>query len=316
MKIVILDGNTIHPGDLSWAPFEALGELKAYPNTRYDDVAGRVGDAEFVITSKLNFDKKLIDELPNLKYIGVIATGFNNIDLKAAKAKGIVVTNIPKYCEYSVAQMVFAHILELANRVGHHSEVIKDGKWCDAPDFCFWDYPQIELHEKTLGIVGLGNIGSIVANVANQFGMKIIAHDHHQKKFDYTVEYKSLEEVLKESDFISLHCPLTKDTRHMINMTALKKMKKSAYLINTSRGPLVNEVDLANALNEGVIAGAGLDVLNVEPPARNNPLYEAKNCHLTPHISFATKAARTRLIKLTAENLKAFMDGKPINVVS
>ncbi|MBL6990375.1 MAG: D-2-hydroxyacid dehydrogenase [Bacteriovoracaceae bacterium] len=316
MKIVILDGHTVNPGDLDWKPLEKIGDVAVYPRTSSDQVLERSMDAEIIITSKVIIDKDIINKLPKLRYVGVIATGFNVVDIEAARQKNIVVTNVAAYSTSSVVQLVFAHILELARRVGHHDQSVKSGQWSKASDFCYWDFPQVGLDKKALGIIGFGNIGQSVAAVGSSFGMKIIAHDNFIDKSKHSdVEFVELDSIFKRSDFLSIHCPLTDETKNLINKDNLIKMKKTAYLINTSRGPVVNELDLAWALNTGEIAGAGLDVLQVEPPG-DNPLFKAKNCYITPHIGWACFEARSLLIELTASNVDAFLAGDPINVVN
>jgi len=317
MRIVILDGYTVNPGDLDWKEIEALGDLTVYDRSHTEDVFERAKDADIIVSSKIVFDKKLLDRLSKLKYIGVIATGYNVVDTIYAKEKHIIVTNVPKYCNESVAQMTFALIFELSRRVGHHYRVCFEGKWARQEDFCFWDYPQIELNNMTLGLIGCGNIGREVAKIADAIGMKVIAYDKHViHESTPKVKFCELDEVLKESDIISLHCPLTSETKEMINKKNISKMKKSAFLINTSRGPLIKEEDLAIALNDGRLGGAGLDVLQLEPPKEDNPLLKAKNCIITPHIAWSAFEARKRLIKMTADNIKAFLNHKPINVVN
>lgn len=317
MKITILDGYTINPGDLSWKPIESFGSCTVYDRTAPEETYERSKDAEIVITSKVVFDRDLILRLPELRYIGVIATGYNVIDLAAAKEGSVVVTNIPDYCSSSVAQMVFAHILEFARHVGHHDRTVKEGKWTSSRDFCYWDYPQMELVGKTLGLLGCGRIGRETAQIALGFGMKVIAYDLHPISLDdLVIEFVDLDTIFSESDIISLHCPLTPDTKGIIRTENLSKMKPSVLLINTARGPLVNEEDLALALNTGVIAGAGLDVMNVEPPPPESPLVGARNCHITPHIAWAGLESRVRLIQMTAANIRAFLDGNPVNVVN
>ncbi|MCK5072716.1 MAG: D-2-hydroxyacid dehydrogenase [Bacteriovoracaceae bacterium] len=315
MKIVILDGYTINPGDLDWKPLEEFGEVISYPRTNPEDTLKRASGAEAIITSKVILDKNIIENLPELKYVGVIATGYNVVDLEYAKEKGIVVTNIPNYCTSSVAQMVFAHLFNFARRVDHHSRSVKDGNWSKSTDFCFWDYPQIEMNEKVLGLIGCGNIGNAVTKIAKSMDMKVIVHDPYAKKHP-DVEFVELDTVFKESDFLSLHCPLTDETKYIIRKENISKMKKTAFIVNTGRGPLINELELADTLNEGIIAGAGLDVLEVEPPNADNPLFKAKNCQITPHVAWASIEARKRLIQFTMNNLKAFMEGKSINVVN
>lgn len=314
-KIVILDGNTINPGDIDWKPFEVLGEVECYPRTDAADVIERSKDAEYLIISKILMNREVIDQLPKLKYIGVIATGFNVVDIKYAREKGITVTNIPDYCSGSVAQMVFAHILNYSRCVQHYTEGVAKGDWGKAPDFCYWDTHQIELDNKVIGLIGYGTIGHKVARIAGAMDMKVIAYDPYAKEIE-GVELKDLDSVFKESDFLSLHCPLTDETNHIINAENLKKMKKTSFVVNTGRGPLVKSDDLANALNEGVIGGAGLDVLEVEPPKEGNPLIGAKNCFLTPHLGWASREARMRLVQMTADNLSGFMKNNPVNVVN
>ncbi len=316
MKIVILDGNTINPGDLTWEAVEVFGECMVYSRSDADEVFERSKEADIIITSKMVFDRELILRLPRLKYIGVIATGYNNIDLGTAAEKNITVTNIPDYCTDSVAQMAFAHVLELCRQVGHHDRSVKEGRWATSPDFCFWDYPQVELCGKTLGLIGCGSIGTAVAKIALAFGMKVTAYDVAPRGTGgLPIEFLDLETVLSESDVISLHCPLTPDTKEIINASTLARMKNTAFLINTGRGPLVNEDDLAAALNEGAIAGAGLDVLDSEPPPDDTPLLTARNCFITPHIAWSSREARIRLIQITADNIRAFLDGNPVNTV-
>lgn len=318
MKIVVLDGYTLNPGDLSWDNINALGDLTVYDRTDEKEIIKRAQGAEIILTNKTPLSEQTISKLPDLKYIGVLATGYNIVDIEAAKKRNIVVTNVPTYGTKSVAQMVFALLLELTQHVQRHSDLVREGAWCDCKDFCFWNYPLIELNGKTMGIIGFGRIGQETANIAEAFGMKVIAYDiyksdqSHRKNFRWV----EIDELFAESDVISLHCPLLVQTNGIINMSNIKKMKKTAFLINTSRGPLVVDKDLAEALNSEMIAGAALDVLSVEPPTRDNPLLYAKNCIITPHISWATKEARERLMNLVVDNLKSFLDGKPINVVN
>jgi len=317
MKIVILDGYTINPGDLSWSPIQDLGDCEIHDRTSADQVYNRVKDADICITSKVFFNAELMNRLNKLKYIGVIATGYNVIDLETARKRDILITNIPNYCTQSVVQNVFGHILELCHRIGHHDLSVKSGKWSQSRDFCYWDYPQVELANKILGIIGCGNIGQAVAGIALQFGMKVIIYDLCRRDLgDLDAELVDLDTLFHRSDIISLHCPLTPETKGLVNMETIAKMKKSVYIINAARGPLINEADLVKALNEGLIAGAGLDVLEVEPPHLNNPLFKAKNCFITPHIAWASIGARERLIQFTADNIKAYLAGNPQNVVN
>ncbi len=317
MKIVVLDGYTMNPGDLSWDSINELGDCEIYERTKREDTIKRIGDAEIVFTNKVIIDQEVVAACTNLKYIGVLATGYNVVDLKATSQAGIVVTNIPAYSTDSVAQMVFAHILNINHQISLHANKVSDGDWASSADFSFCLSPQIELTGKTLGIIGLGKIGGRVAELAHAFGMNIIFQNRSVKK-DIPESYQqcSLEEVLENSDVISINCPLTAENQGFINEQSLSVMKPTAILINTGRGPLINEQDLADALNSGQIAAAGLDVLSAEPPQANNPLFKVRNCFITPHIAWATKEARTRLMQIAASNLKAFMNGKPVNVVN
>ena len=317
MKIVVLDGYGLNPGDLSWSRMEALGELTVYDRTSPSELLERSEGAEVLITNKTLITAENMTELPNLKYIGVLATGYNVVDIDAAKARGIVVTNIPAYSTNSVAQMVFAHVLNITQHVGHYADENAKGRWASNADFCYWDTNLVELDGKKMGIVGLGNIGKATARIALAFGMEVLAYtSKEQKDLPQGVKKVTLDELFAESDVLSLHCPLTPDTKEMVNAERLRMMKRNAILINTGRGPLVNEQDLADALNEGRIAGAGLDVLSVEPALANNPLLSAKNCFITPHIAWATKEARTRLMDIAVNNLKSYQEGNIINNVA
>ena len=317
MKIVVLDGYGLNPGDLSWSGMEALGELTVYDRTSPSELLERSEGAEVLITNKTLITAENMTELPNLKYIGVLATGYNVVDIDAAKARGIVVTNIPAYSTNSVAQMVFAHVLNITQHVGHYADENAKGRWASNADFCYWDTNLVELDGKKMGIVGLGNIGKATARIALAFGMEVLAYtSKEQKDLPQGVKKVTLDELFAESDVLSLHCPLTPDTKEMVNAERLRMMKPNAILINTGRGPLVNEQDLADALNEGRIAGAGLDVLSVEPALANNPLLSAKNCFITPHIAWATKEARTRLMDIAVNNLKSYQEGNIINNVA
>jgi glycerate dehydrogenase len=315
MKIVVTDGNTLNPGDLSWEPLGDIGQYEVFDRSSPEEVVNRCKDAEAALTNKVVFDDTVITDLPNLKYIGVTATGYNIIDIETAKKRRITVTNVPTYGTQSVAQMVFAHLFELAFNVGKHSQTVHEGKWSKCDNFCYWDYPLVELADMTMGIVGYGRIGREVGNIAKAFGMKVIAYDVFVKIDDADVKQVELDELFSNSDVVSLHCPLTKENEGMMNSACINKMKKSAFLINTSRGPLVNEKDLAEALNSGRIVGAGLDVLSTEPPEPDNPLLTAKNCNISPHIAWATRSARNRLLTTSIDNLKAFVKGQPQNVV-
>lgn len=318
MKIVILDGYALNPGDLSWEALQKLGELTVYDRTPADKVVERAVGAEVLITNKTPIGEKDLNQLPDLKYIGVIATGYNIIDIDTAKKKGILVTNVPGYSTASVVQLTFALLLELCLHVQRHSDSVMEGKWARSLDFSFWDYPLVELSGKTMGIIGFGEIGQAVADVATAFGMNIIGNSRTQSDQSKRKNFKwaSVAELLKESDVISIHCPLTPETEALINKDSLKTMKNSAFLINTARGPIVVEQDLADALNDGVIAGAGIDVLSIEPPKANNPLFDAKNCLITPHIAWATLEARSRLMGIAVDNLSSFIKGAPVNIVN
>ena len=317
MKIVVLDGYGLNPGDLSWSGWEALGELKVYDRTSPSELLERSEGVEVLITNKTLITANDMAFLPELKYIGVLATGYNVVDIDEAKARGIVVTNIPAYSTASVAQMVFAHILNITQRVGYYADENVRGRWTNNPDFCYWDTNLVELDGKKMGIVGYGNIGKATARIALAFGMEVLAYtSKEQKDLPQGVKKATLDELFAESDVISLHCPLTPDTKELVNANRLNTMKTTAILINTGRGPLINEQDLADALNEGRIAGAGLDVLSVEPSVAGNPLLSAKNCFITPHIAWATKEARTRLMDIAINNLRSYQEGNIINNVA
>lgn len=316
MKIVVLDGYAANPGDLSWEELEKLGSLTVYDRTAPDEVAQRAADADIVLTNKVAFNADTLRSLPNLKYIGVLATGYNIIDVETARNLGIAVTNIPAYSTDSVAQMVFAHILNITGRVGYYALENRLGRWSDNPDFCYWDTRLTELAGKTIGIVGLGNTGSATARIALAFGMKVKAFtSKQQSELPEGMEKASLDEIFAESDIVSLHCPLTEDTRNIVNADSLRRMKPTAILINTGRGPLVDEQALADALNSGVIYAAGVDVLSTEPPKNDNPLLSAHNCYVTPHIAWATREARERLMQIAVGNVAAFISGNPVNLV-
>lgn len=316
MKIVILDGYTLNPGDLSWEGIQQLGDCTVYDRTPPEKTVERAKGAEIVFTNKVAFDKETIAQLPKLKFIGVLATGTNVIDIDAAKKAGVTVTNIPAYSTSSVAQMVFSHILHFVQNISEHATSVKKGEWTESIDFSYHKTPQTELAEKTLGIIGFGQIGQAVAKIGLAFGMKIIFNNRSLKETGLDARQVELDTLLAESDFISINCPLTEDNKGFFNKSVLERMKPSAFLVNTGRGPLINENDVAEALNSGRIAGAGLDVLSTEPPQPGNPLLKAKNCSITPHIAWATFEARSRLMKIATENLSAFLKGKPQNVVS
>jgi len=315
VKIVVLDGYTMNPGDLSWKGLEGLGECAVYDRTPPERVVERAAGAEVVLTNKVVLDGAVMARLPALKYIGVLATGYNIIDTAAARERGIVVTNVPAYSTRSVAQLVMALVLELAHHVGHHARTVREGRWTASKDFAYWDYPLVELDSLVMGIVGFGQTGRAVADLARAFGMRVLVHTRTPTAGP-GVEFVDLATLLRRSDVVSLHCPLTPETEGLVNAKRLAMMKPTAFLINTSRGPIVNERDLAEALHTGRIAGAGLDVLSTEPPKADNPLLAAKNCILTPHIAWATRAARERLMKAVVENVRAFLAGRSQNVVN
>ncbi len=305
----------MNPGDLSWHPLEEMTELEIYDRTSPDEVVDRCKGCDIVLTNKVVLDAEVLNQLPHLSYIGVLATGYNVVDLEVASRQSIVVTNIPAYSTNSVAQMVWAHILNITNHVGYYAEANKEGRWTNSKDFCYYDFTHTELAGKTFGVVGLGNTGMATARIAQAFDMDVLAYtskDELPKGF----EKATLDSLFKESDVLSLHCPLNESTKNMVNRERLQLMKPSAILINTSRGPVVNEADVADALNDGLIAAYGADVLSVEPAQADNPLLTAKNCFLTPHIAWATKEARERLIDICLKNVKAFIKGSPQNVVN
>jgi len=316
MKIVVLDGFTLNPGDLNWDKFSQIGDLQVYDRTSPEEIRERTADANIVLTNKTVLTAEDIAAMDKVEYIGVLATGVNVVDLDYTKTHGITVTNVPGYSGSSSAQAVFALILELTNRVGHHSQTVTDGKWSESKDFCYWDYPLVELEGTTLGIVGYGGIGKAVARFALAFGMNILIYNRSvPPDLPDGITYSDLDNLIKSSDIISLHCPLTPQTKGMINKESLAQMKKTSYLINTSRGPLIVENDLADALNQGIIAGAAMDVLDVEPPDKSCPLLTADNCYITPHIAWATLASRERLMGIAVENIKKYLAGTPQNVV-
>ena len=316
MKIVVLDGFTLNPGDLNWDELKALGPCEIFDRTPPDQVATRAADAGIVLTNKTVISRDGLAQLPALRYLGVLATGTNVVDLAAARERGIPVTNIPAYGTRSVAQATFALLLELTNHAGHHAQTVRAGRWAQSADWCYWDFPLRELDGLTLGLVGFGRIGRAVAEIAHAFGLKVIAHSPSRSGALPFVRWAGLEEIFRESDVVSLHCPLTPQNRHLVNTERLRLMKPTALLLNTSRGPLVDEAALAEALNTGVLAGAGLDVLSVEPPPATNPLLQAKNCLITPHNAWGTQAARARLMRVAVANVRAFLAGQPVNVVN
>ena len=317
MNIVVLDGFTLNPDDLSWEPLKQLGACEIFERSAASEVVVRSANAEIILTNKVVISREHLTQLPRLKYIGVTATGFNIVDAVAAREHHVAVTNVPTYGTRSVAQMTFALLLELTQRVGHHAQTVRDGRWTRSPDFCYTDFPLVELDGLTMGIVGFGRIGRAVAELARAFGMRVLVHSRSQlATLPAEPRQVDLDELFAESDVVSLHCPLTPETKHLVNAARLARMKSFAFLLNTSRGPLIDEHALAEALNTGRIAGAGLDVLAVEPPSASNPLLNAKNCIITPHIAWATRAARARLMEVAVANVAAFIQGKPQNVVN
>jgi glycerate dehydrogenase len=317
MNITVLDGHTLNPGDLSWEPLQQFGECRVFDRTSPDEVVSRAAHSEIILTNKTVISRATLRQLSALRYVGVLATGYNIVDTEAAKELGITVTNVPGYATTSVAQMVFAHLLNLSVGLGPHAESVRGGQWAISKDFSYWMTPLIELSGMTMGIVGYGQIGRATARLATAFGMGVLVSDRKEVEFsqEEAVRRVTMDDLFMQSDVVSLHCPLTPETRGLVDETRLSLMKPTAFLINTSRGPLIDEDALARALNEGRIAGAGLDVLSVEPPSANHPLMSARNCYITPHIAWATKAARTRLLGVVVSNLKAFLSGSPMNCV-
>lgn len=323
MKAVVLDGYTLNPGDLSWDNLKVLCDLVVYDRTAYDvsglnEIVKRVGDAEVVFTNKTPLPAEAIKAMPKLKYIGVLATGYNVVDVETAKERGIVVTNIPTYGTSAVSQMAIALLLEMCHHAGAHNEAVKQGEWVNNPDWCFWKYPLVELAGKTMGIIGFGRIGQSTGRIAQALGMKVLAFDNYPLKEleSETLRYVELDELFAEADAISVHCPLFESTKGIINKKNIAKMKTGVMIINNSRGPLVVEEDLAEALNTGKVGGAALDVVSSEPIKADNPLLQAKNCIITPHISWAPKESRQRLLDITINNLRQYIAGSPINVVN
>jgi glycerate dehydrogenase len=316
MRLVILDGHTLNPGDLSWQEIESLAEVTYFDRTPPEQVAGRLRDADAALTNKVALNAKTFESCPNLKYVGVTATGYNIIDLEAAKKSGATVTNVPGYSTHSVAQAVFALLLEITHHTGHHAQRVREGGWASCADFSFTDAPLLELAGLTMGVVGFGEIGRAVGRIAHAFGMKVIYNTRTKQPFDeYPATFAELPDLFREADVVTLHCPLTPQSQNLVAWPLLQSMKKSAILINTARGPLLNESDVARALEEGVIAAAGLDVLSKEPPPADNPLLTAPNCFILPHVAWATVAARRRLMAEVIENLRAFQQGKKRNVI-
>lgn len=319
MKIVVLDGKTLNPGDLSWEGLGRLGDLTVYDASPPETVGERAKDAEIVYTNKTVLNREMMEQLPKLRYIGVLATGYNVVDTQYARERNIPVTNVPKYGSIAVAQCTFAHLLNLTFHLSLHHQAVRSGDWSNCPEFCFWNAPLVELAGLKFGVIGFGEIGRSVAKIANAFQMSVLAHDPMAESAGIQQEgcaYVSLQQLLADSDVVSLHCPLTDSNFGLVNADFLSQMKRTAFLINTARGPLVNETDLAVALNEGRIAGAGLDVLSVEPPKKDNPLFSARNCYITPHIAWAPRASRERLMQIAVKNLEQFLAGSPQNVVN
>lgn len=323
MKIVVLDGYTLNPGDLTWESIERFGELKVYDRVSYDVkdediIAEKVGDADIVLTNKTPLTRKAIAAMPNVKYIGVLATGYNIVDVDAAKEKGIVVTNIPTYGTNAVGQFAIALLLEMCHHIGAHYDSVLKGEWVNSPDWCYWKYPLIELADKTMGIIGYGRIGQTTGRIAQALGMKVIAYDAYKNPEleSETMKYVECDDIFAQSDVIVLHCPLFESTKGIINKANINKMKDGVMIINNSRGQLIVEEDLAEALNSGKVAAAAVDVVSTEPIKADNPLLKAKNCIITPHISWAPKESRQRLMNITAENLEKFLEGNPVNVVN
>ncbi|QHI69763.1 D-2-hydroxyacid dehydrogenase [Tichowtungia aerotolerans] len=314
MKIVVTDGYALNPGDLSWEGLEQLGEVTVYDRTPPELVVERLRDADAMITNKVPVSAELLGQLPNLKYIGVTATGYNIIDIEACRERGVVVSNVPAYSTAAVVQLTWAHIFNLLNQVALHADSVRCGEWSRCKDFCYWKTPQPALEQMTLGLIGFGNIGQGVAATAKAFGVKVLVSTRTQRDVP-DVEFVSREALLSRSDIVSLHCPQTPETEKLINAESIALMKPGAFIINTSRGGLIDEPALAEALNSGRLAGAGLDVLSTEPPAEDNPLISAKNCFITPHIAWAGTAARKTLMNQTVANLRAFLDGEPVNRV-
>lgn len=316
VHIVILDGKATNPGDISWRPLSALGELTVYDRTLAEEIPRRASGAEIVITNKTPISRETMEKLPSLRYIGTLSTGFNIIDVEAARQRGIPVCNVPSYCTRAVAQMTFALLFALTNNVALHSDSVHSGAWCKSREFCYWEAPLVELEHKTMGILGYGSIGRTVAQAAQVFGMHVLVHSRTPKELPEAWEWVSFEELLRRSDVLSLHCPLTPQTERIINAQALSRMKPGAFLLNTARGGLLDEQAVADALNSGKLAGTGLDVLSTEPPQNDNPLLTAKNCVITPHIAWGAKETRSRLVAMAAENIAAFQRGEPQNVVN
>jgi glycerate dehydrogenase len=317
MRIVVLDGYTLNPGDISWQSLEALGDLQVYDRTPPDRTVERIGDAQVVLTNKTRLSAEVINAAPQIKYVGVLATGYDVVDVAAAKQRGVPVCNVPGYATDAVAEMVFALLLELCRHTGAHSAAVKNGEWTAAPDFCFWKYPMSEVSGKKMGIVGLGRTGQRTARIAQAFGMRVLAVSQSRPEPESdTLRYVTMDTLLAQSDIVSLHCPLTEHTHHMIGREALARMKSGVILINTARGGLIDEWALANSLESGRVGGAACDVVSAEPIRAHNPLLTAKNVIITPHIAWAARSSRERLMAQTVDNVKAFLAGQPVNVVN
>lgn len=320
MKIVVLDGYTENPGDLSWDGLRELGELTVYDRTSPEpaEIRARIADAQAVYTNKVPLRREVLEQCPQLRFIGVLATGYNVVDIEAAKELGITVCNIPSYGTDAVGQFAIALLLEICHHIGHHDQAVHDGRWAENPDWCFWDYPLIELAGKTMGIIGYGRIGQCTGRIAQALGMKVLAYDQYQNPalVNDCCHYAPLDELLRDSDVISLHCPLFPETEGIINQDSIRKMKDGVIILNNSRGPLIVEGDLCEALISGKVAAAGLDVVSQEPIQPDNPLLKAPNCIITPHISWASRESRARLMDLAVSNLRSYLEGKPTNVVS
>lgn len=318
MNLVVLDGYTLNPGDLSWENLKKQGELTVYDRTSVSEIVERAKDADVLFTNKVPLRADTLEQLPKLRYIGVLATGYNIIDVEVARQRGIAVTNVPGYGTNSVVQLTFALLLALCQRVQRHSDSVSKGKWSQSPDFCFWEYPLLELSGKTMGIIGFGDIGQQVADVASAFGMKVLGYSRTQTDQSHRPNFSwaGLDALLQQADVVSIHCPLTPQTNGLIHAGTLAKMKPSAFLLNTARGPIIVEEDLAEALKQGQLAGAGLDVLSTEPPPADHPLFGIENCLITPHIAWATREARSRMMVSVVANLTAYLQGQPVNVVN
>ena len=320
MRIIVLDGYCLNPGDVSWRGFEEIGELTVYDRTPLDDedeIVRRIGEGEIVLTNKTPLSGRVLERCPTVRYIGILATGYNVVDVEAARQRGISVCNVPSYGTRSVAQFAIALLLEICHHVGHHDQAVHQGAWCRCPDYCFWDYPLIELAGKTMGIVGYGSIGRATGDIAAALGMEVVATGPHPwPDGSAAARYVPMEELLRRSDVVSLHCPLFPETRGLINRDTIARMKNGAILLNNSRGPLIVERDVADALNSGKLYAAAVDVADQEPMDPESPLLKAKNCIITPHISWAPRESRERLMACAVENLRAFLEGRPINVVN